>query len=123
MTEICAESARPNTIMQIFADQARIILKKGCFSALEILEIYLQVNRGYKQDLTTQTETLNTEKQESLNQNESQNNKPRNTTYVYAAKLTLTQEDKINVVFIEKIMTERKTTFPSLRNQDRKKSR
>ena len=31
------------------------------------------------------------------------------------------QEDKMNVELIKKIMTEKKTTLPSLRNQDGKK--
>ena len=33
----------------------------------------------------------------------------------------LTQEEKINVVLIKRIMTEKKTALPSLGNQDRKK--
>ena len=33
----------------------------------------------------------------------------------------LTQEDRINVEFIKKILTEHKTTLPFLRNQDWKK--
>ena len=31
------------------------------------------------------------------------------------------KEDKINIEFVKKIMTEKKTTLPSLRNQDWKK--
>ena len=53
MTEICAESIRFNTSQRL-ADQARMLLKKGWFSNLEILEIYQQVNREkYQQDPTT----------------------------------------------------------------------
>ena len=33
----------------------------------------------------------------------------------------LNQEDKISVELIKKIMTEKKTTLPSLKNEDRKK--
>ena len=33
----------------------------------------------------------------------------------------LTQEDRINVKLIKKIMTEKKTAFPSLRKKDKKK--
>ena len=35
----------------------------------------------------------------------------------------LTPEEKINLEFMKKIMTEKKTTLPSLRNQDSKNSR
>ena len=38
------------------------------------------------------------------------------------SKQMLTWEDKINVEWIKKIMTEKKTTLRSLRNQDRKKN-
>ena len=56
-----------------------MILKKSWFSDLEILEIYQEINREeYQQDTTTQTETLNTEKQETPNRIERQNNENRN---------------------------------------------
>ena len=46
-----------------------MILKKGWFSDLEILEIYIKkVNKeGFKQNLSTRNETLNTEEQEIRN--------------------------------------------------------
>ena len=45
------------------ADQARIILKKGWFSDLELQEICDQVNREeYEQDLPSRIKILNTEK-------------------------------------------------------------
>ena len=53
---------------------------------------------------------LNTEKQETPNQN----NENRNTTHPNTRKQTLTQDDKINVELMKKIMT-------SFRNQDWKK--
>ena len=53
MIEIWAESARFNITSQKLADQARIILKKGWFSDLEILEIYEQVNREENQQDST----------------------------------------------------------------------
>ena len=56
----------------------------------------------------------NTEKQKVSNQIERQNNENWN--------ITLTQEDKIKIELIKKIMTEKKTALPSLRNQDWKKS-
>ena len=56
MIEIETESIRFNT---------RIILKKEWFSDFEILEIWGQVNsEKYEKDLSTRSETLNTEKPE-----------------------------------------------------------
>ena len=40
-----------------------MLIKKGCFPDIEILEIYQRVNwEEYQQDPSTQTETLNVEK-------------------------------------------------------------
>ena len=81
MIEIWAECTRFNTTSQRFGDQARMILKKGCFSKLGILEIYQQINREeYWKDPTTRYETLNIKKQEP-SRIETQNNENRNTTH------------------------------------------
>ena len=62
-----------------------MILKKGWFSDLEILEIYQQINwEEYQQDPTMQIETLNTEEKKTprnLNRIETQNNENQNTTH------------------------------------------
>ena len=93
------------------------------FSNSEILEIYQQIIREeYQQDSTTRTETKNIEKQETLKQAEIQNNENWNTTHPNTTKQTLTQEEKMNIELMKKIITEKKTTLPSLRKQDRKKS-
>ena len=87
MIEIWAESARLNTWSQRLADQARMILKKDCFSDLEILEIHQQVNREeYEKDLITQTGMLNAEKQELPNRIETQNNEKRITIHPNTTK-------------------------------------
>ena len=57
--EIWTEYAIFNATNQRLADQARIILKKVCFSDLEILEN----QELYEQALPIHTETLNTAKQ------------------------------------------------------------
>ena len=50
-----------------FADLAKMILKKGWFSYLEILEICHHVNsEECKQELPIRIETLNAEKHEPL---------------------------------------------------------
>ena len=65
MIEIWSKSARFNTNKK-FPDQTSMILKRGWFSDVEILEIYRHVDRKVdQQDTTIQTET-----QETLNWNE-----------------------------------------------------
>ena len=43
-------------------------------------------------------------------------NSDRNTTHSIIAKLTLAQEAKNNVKIMRRIMSEKKTTLPSLKN-------
>ena len=45
MIEIWTEFARFKTTKHKIADQVTIIIKNGCFSDLEILEIYQQMYR------------------------------------------------------------------------------
>ena len=82
MIEIWAKSARFKIISQRLTNLARMILKNGWF---EIVKIY-QVNREYQQDTITRTETLKTEKQETPNRIETQNNENRNTTHLNTTK-------------------------------------
>ena len=65
MMDIWEECACFTTTSQILADQSRIIIKKGWFSDLEILEIYQQINREtYQQYPKTKIEKINIKKQE-----------------------------------------------------------
>ena len=83
-----------------------MILKKGWFSDLAMLEICRQVNsEEYEQDPLMQIETLNTEN--------------RNITEPSTIKQMLTQEVKTEL--IKKIMTEKNSILPSLWNQNWKK--
>ena len=60
MIKIWTESARFNATSRRLAKQARMILKKGWFSDLELQEICKQVNREeYQQDSPIHIETLN----------------------------------------------------------------
>ena len=99
MIEISRESAKFFATKQIFADQARIILKEGWFSDFEILEIgeqgYLE---NYERDPSIQTLALNTERQEPSIRTEKQNTENRNTTDAGITKQILSKEDKINVI-------------------------
>ena len=56
---------------------------------------------------------LNTKKQEHSNGIEIQSNSNQNTE-----QTLLTQEEKINVEIIKRMMSEKETTLPSLRNQE-----
>ena len=120
MIEIRAEWARFNT-SKIYADKARLILKKGLFSGPQVLEIFEQVNRKENQwDSSTWIEIVYTEKQESPNWIEMQNNENRNTTDFSTTKHMLTEKDTITIELLKKIMIEKKTTLPFLRNQTEK---
>ena len=50
-----------------------------------------------------------------------QNTDNRNATNTSSTKLMLTQEDNINLELLKKIITEKKTILPFMRNQDAKK--
>ena len=115
MIEILTEFARFKIANQRLAEKVRTITNNGWFSDLEILEIYQQIYRQtYQQTLYTVSETLNIEKPETPNHTINDNDR-------YTANTkpqTLTQEEKINVEIMKKIIPEKKTTLPSLRNQD-----
>ena len=66
---------------------------------------------------------LNPEKQESSILTEPQNNCNRNITHPNHTEQWLTQEEKMNIEILKRIMSEKKTTLPSLRNQDGKTAR
>ena len=121
MIEIWANSVRFSTSQRL-ADQARMIIRKGWFSNLEILEIYRQTN---SEDSLTRSETLNTETKKKQNKLPNpitiQNSDERKVANPSITKQMFTQEDKINVELIKKIMIEHKTTLLFLRNQDWKK--
>ena len=61
-----------DSISQRFTDQTRIILKKGWFSDIEILEICGDVNRE-EHGQKPQLEVLNTEKKEPATRIKTQN--------------------------------------------------
>ena len=69
-------------------------------------------------DPNTVTEMLNTEKSKPSNQIEMQSNCNWNTTHPSTMEVTLIQEEKRNVEILKRIISEKKTTLPSHRNQD-----
>ena len=95
-----------------------MIIKKGWFSQLEILEIHQQIKReSSQQDPNEIIHTPNTEKQS--NRTEPQSNNNRNTRHLNTEK-DEHKKKKMNVEDIKRIMSKKTTTLPSLRNQDKK---
>ena len=68
MIEIWQEFASFQTTSQRHAEQVRTIMKKGCFSDLEKLEIHKKTNNELKSIAIS--DTLSIEKQEQSNRNE-----------------------------------------------------
>ena len=115
MIEIWTDFARFKTTNQRLTDQVRTITKNCWFSDLEIWEIPQQIYRQtHQQTLNTVTETLNTGKPETLYQTLHDNDPYTANTPTQ----TLTQEGKMNVDILKRIISEKKTTLTSLRNQD-----
>ena len=85
--------------------------------------IYGLIREAYGQKYLFLIETLDTEKKSPNTQIEKKNTKNRSATDPNTTKQMLTQEDKIHVELIKKIITEEKTKLTSLRNKDRKKLR
>ena len=80
-----------------------------------MLEIHPQIYRQtHQQTPNTITETLNTGKPETPKQ--TLHNNDRYTANTLTQKLT--QEEKTNIDTMKRIMSEKKTTLPSLRSQD-----
>ena len=113
MTEIWTEVGRFKVTNQRLADQVRTITKNDWFSDLEIVEIHKQIRKKHQQTPTTVNETI---KPETLNQTLHDND----SCTVNTKTQTRTQEEKekTNVDTIKRIMSEKKNTLPSLRNQD-----
>ena len=80
IVEIWEVFTRCNTSQRL-ADQSEMILKKGWYFYLEILEICGWINnKKYELDLPARIETLKAENPKPLNRTESQNTENRNTT-------------------------------------------
>ena len=75
----------------------------------------------YVQDPPIRLVTLNAEKQKSSTRIEPVNTYNWNNTDLSTTKQIVIWEDKINTALVKKIMTEKKTTLPFIRNQDLKR--
>ena len=115
MIEIWTEFGGFKATNQRIADQVWTIAKNGWFSDLEILEIHQQIYRQtHQRTPTAVTETINTGKPETSNQTVHDNDPCAANTQTQ----TLAQDEETNVDTIKRIMSEKKTTLPSLRNKD-----
>ena len=120
MIAIWQELSNFQTTSQRLADQVRTIMKKGWFSELEIIEIHQKIN-DQERGNNTLPGISNINKQKQPIQNEpptSENGNPTqpNTTQQNNLELTLTQEQKLVLRNLKRILNSEKTTLLSLRN-------
>ena len=67
MIEIWLEECASFQTSQSLADQVRTIIKKGCFSDLEIQEIYQKINNEQDSNTVPDTLGINNEKTTEMN--------------------------------------------------------
>ena len=118
MMEIWQERSTFQTTSQRLADQVRTIMKKGLFSYLELLEIH---QKTLKQNYNTVSDTPSGVKQKQSNKKELQTSENENTTLPNDTlpnnqEETLSQEQKVNLENVKRIMNSEKAILPSLRN-------
>ena len=118
MIEIWKECTKFQTTSQRLADQVRTITKKVWFSDLELLEIH---QKTLKQNYNTVPDTPSGVKQKQSNEKEPQTSANKNTplpndTLSNNHEETLSQEQKVNLEHVKRIMNSEKTILPSLRN-------
>ena len=120
MIEIWQECAKFQTTGQRLADQVRTIIKKGWFSDLEILEIH---QKTHKQNHNTVSDTSSGVKQKQSNEKELPTLENENTTLPNDAlpsnhEETLSQEQKINLENVKRIMSCEKTIIKKHRMEN-----
>ena len=120
MMEIWQELSNFQTTSQRLADQVRIIIKKDWFSDLEIIEIHQKIN-DQQSGTNTLPGTLNNNKQKQPIRkepptSENENSTQPNTAQPNKTEQTLSQEQKLNLENLKRIMNSEKITLPSLRN-------
>ena len=114
MIDIWQECSNFQTTSRRFADQVRTIIKKGWFSDLEIIEIHQKMNNQKGDNTVPDTSNINKQKYPNLSEPPtSENGKP---TQPDNPEQTLSQEQKVNLEHIKRIMNSEKTTLPSLGN-------
>ena len=120
MMEIWLELSHFQTTSQRLADQVRMIMKKGWFSELEIIEIHQKLN-DQERSHNALPGTSNINKQKQAIQNEPPTSENGNPTQPKTARQnnpeqTLTQEQKLILRNLKKILNSAKFPLPTLRN-------
>ena len=118
MIEIWQECAKFQTSNQRLADQVRTIIKKDWFSDIEILEIHQKI---HKQNYNTVPDTSSGVKQKQSNKKELQSSANENTTLPNDTlpsnqEEILSQDQKINLENVKRIVSREKTILPSYKH-------
>ena len=112
MIEIWQECVKFQTTSQRLADQVRTIIKKGWFSDLKLLEIHQKI---HTQKYNTVSDTSGVKQKQSnvkeLPTSENENTTLPNDTLSSNHEETLSQEQKINLENVKRIMSSEKTTI------------
>ena len=118
MFEVWQECSTFQTTSQRLADQVRTITRKGWFSDLELLKIH---QKTLKQNYNAVPDTPSGVKHKQSNEKELQTSTNENTTLPNDTlsnnqEETLSQEQKVNLENVKRIIDSEKTILPSLRN-------
>ena len=118
MIAIWQECAKFQTTIQRLADQVITIIKKGWFSDYELLK---NPSKTYKQNYNTVPDTSSGVKRKQSNEKELQPSANENTTLPNDTlpsnqKETQSQEQKINLENVKRIISSEKTFIPSLKS-------
>ena len=114
--EIWQELTILQTTSQRLADQVRTIMKKGWFSELEIIEIHQKINDQERRNTLPDTPNINKQKQPIQYEPTPENGNPTQQNTTQQNNLVLTQEQKLILKNLKRILNSEKTTLPSLRN-------
>ena len=109
MKEIWQECASFQTTSQRLANEIRTIIKNGCFSDDEILEIHQKIKSQQDSYTISDTRSINKEKQSHRNEPPASEN--RKVTQPNSTEQTLTHEEKVNLENLQRIMNGEKTTL------------
>ena len=117
MIEIWQECSNLQLTSQRLADQVRTIIKKGWFSDTEIIEIHQKINN--QQGNNTVPGTSNINKQKQPNQNEPPTSENGNPTQPNRPEKTVSQEQKLNLEKLKRIMNSEKNNLTIINKQNR----
>ena len=91
-------------------------MKKGWFSELKIIEIHQKIYDQERRNTSPDTANIKKQKQPIQNQPTSENGNPTLQNTTQHNNLILTQEQKLVLKNLKRILNSEKNTLPSLRN-------